>query len=150
MLNSKEEIRIAYPEQSEELDVFGGGMAVQSDATNLPLMLAKHMAPPGYCVPLHVHEHDDEVFIMLEGELTMIGPQGETRIGPGTSVELPRGVPHGFRNDTAAPAQLLVVALPGRYALEMFRHFDRAGKSPSPFTPADISAIAGQYGVRFV
>ena len=85
MLSSNEEIRIAYPEQSEELDVFGGGMAVRSDATNLPFMLAKHVAPPGYAVPLHVHEHEDEVFIILEGELTVFGPQGETRIGRGAT-----------------------------------------------------------------
>lgn len=150
MMKTKAEICITYPEQSEELDVFGGGMTLQSDPTNMPFLLVKHMAPPGYSVPLHVHEHDDEFFVVLEGELTVFGALGETRIGPGVTVELPRGIPHGYRNDTAAPVQLLVMALPGQYALEMFRHFDRAGKSPSPFTPADIPAIAGQYGVRFV
>ena len=42
------------------------------------------------------------------------------------------------------------MALPGRQALEMFRHFDRAGKGPTPLTPDEIPTIAAQYGVRFV
>lgn len=149
-MKTSEAIRITNPEQAEVLDVFGASMAVLSDTTNLPLMSAKHVVPPGYGVPPHVHEHDDEIFVMLEGELTVVGPQGETRIGPGARVELPRGIPHSFRNDTTAPAQVLVMALPGQQALEMFRHFDRAGKGPSPLSPSDIPAIAGQYGVRFV
>lgn len=150
MLQTSEAIRITHPAQAEMLDVFGASLEVLSDTGNLPLMLGRHVVPPGYAVPTHVHEHDDEVLVILEGELTVAGPQGETRIGPGSSVELPRGIPHGFRNDTAAPVQLLVMALPGQHAVEMFRHFDRAGKGPSQFTPADIPVIAGQYGVRFV
>ena len=129
--------------------MFGGRLTVLCDTSNLPLMLGTQVAPPGYGVPLHVHEHDDEVFMMLEGELTVITPQGETHIGPGARVELPRGIPHGFRNDTAAPVQLLVMALPGQHAVEMFRHFDRAGKGAVPFALSDIPVIAGQYGVRF-
>jgi mannose-6-phosphate isomerase-like protein (cupin superfamily) len=150
MLKSMEAIRIAQAELTEVIDVFGASMAVLGDPANLPFLLCKHVAPPGYAVPLHAHEHDDEFFVMLEGELTVIGPEGEHRIRPGASVELPRGIPHGFRNDSPAPAQLLVMASPGRYAAEMFRHFDRAGRGPFPLTPAGIPLIAGQYGVRFI
>ena len=150
MLQSSEVIRVTLPEQAETLDVFGASLEVLSDSGNLPLLLGRHVVPPGYAVPPHVHEHDDEVFVILEGELTVAGPHGEARVGPGSSVELPRGIPHSFRNDTAAPVQLLVMALPGQHSVEMFRHFDRAGKGPSQLTPGDIPVIAEQYGVRFV
>lgn len=150
MSRTNETIRVTSPERAETLDVFGASLVVLSDASNLPMMVGTHVVPPGYGVPAHVHEHDDEVFIMVEGELTVVGPDGETRAGPGTCVELPRGIPHGFRNDAAVPARLVVLALPGHHAVEMFRHFDRAGKRAEPLSPAEIPSIAGQYGVRFV
>jgi mannose-6-phosphate isomerase-like protein (cupin superfamily) len=150
MLEAKPAISITLPEQAEVLDVFGGRLSVLCDGSTTPMMLGRQIAPPGYGVPLHVHEFDDEMFLILEGELTVFGEAGETRVGPGTTVELPRGIVHGFRNDTATQAVLMVMALPGRYALEMFRHFDRAGKGSTPLQPSEIPGIAGQYGVRFV
>lgn len=143
-------VRVTVPESAEMLDVFGANLAVLGDTTGLPLMIGTHVIPPGYSVPPHSHAHDDEVFVMLEGELTVIGPEGEVHIGPGAIVELPRDVPHSFRNASDAPARLLVMLLPGRQALEMFRHFDRVGKGPAPFAPADVPTIAAQYGVSFV
>lgn len=150
MANIHPGVRIVRDDVVEALDVFGAAMNILSDATNLPLMVGEHVVPPGYGVPMHVHDHDDELFLMLAGELTVIGESGEARVGPGTCVELPRGRPHSFRNDSDADARLYVMALPGQHALEMFRHFDRVGRSGKPLAPADIPAIAGQYGVRFI
>jgi hypothetical protein len=40
------------------------------------------------------------------------------------------------------------MARPGLQALEMFRHFDRAGRAATGgLTPSDIAAICAQYGV---
>ena len=143
-------IRITRADAVETLDVFGAALTVLSDTTNLPLMLGQHTVPPGFGVPMHVHDYDDEVFLMLDGELTVVCGAGESKAGPGTVVELPRGIPHSFRNDSGAVARLYVMALPGQHALEMFRHFDRAGQGGKALAPQDIPAIAGQYGVRFV
>jgi hypothetical protein len=77
---------------------------------------------------------------VLEGELTVSGPH---------CVELPRGVSHGFRNATELPAPVPVVLSPGVQALEMFPHFDSAGRA-SPLTPQEIGSIVAQYRVRFV
>jgi hypothetical protein len=41
-----------------------------------------------------------------------------------------------------------VIAQPGVQLAEMFRHFDRAAKR-APLEPADIMAIAAEYGVSF-
>ena len=115
----------------------------------MPMVLGEQMVPPGYGVPAHFHEIDDELFYFLEGELVMIGPEGETTVGRGACVQLPRGVPHGFRNASGAIARMLVALTPGVQGLEMFRHFDRAGRS-APLALEDIIGIAAQYGVRFV
>jgi quercetin dioxygenase-like cupin family protein len=105
--------------------------------------------PPGCGVPTHIHNADDEFFYILEGELTVVGPEGESTAGAGACVRQPRDKPHGFRNATDSPARMLVVLCPGVQALEMFRHFDRAGRA-TQLAPEAVMAIAGQYGVRFV
>ncbi len=142
-------IRAATSADVPALDIFGAALFVLSD-DGAPVVVGKQTVPPGYGVPPHVHAADDEMFYIVEGELTLTGaPEGEVKARPGSFVQLPRGVPHGFRNDTELPARMLVVVSPGVQALEMFRHFDRAGRA-GRLTPQEIGQIAAQYGVSFV
>ncbi|WP_171070002.1 cupin domain-containing protein [Methylobacterium terricola] len=132
----------------EALNVFGAAMVVKAEPARHGLFVGEHIIPPGYGVPPHVHAGDDEVFFVLDGELTILGASGERRAGPGTTVQLPGGTRHGFRNDMTGPVRFLVMARPGIQALEMFRHFDRAGRAaPGGLTPPEIVAICAQYGV---
>jgi quercetin dioxygenase-like cupin family protein len=144
--------QVVPPAQGEVLDVFGATMVVKADPAALGVFLVEQTVPPGYCVPPHLHEVDDELFYMLEGELTLLDASGGEagRIGPGATARLPHGKVHGFRNDGAAPARCLVLARPGLQAAEMFRHFDRAGRAAGAagLAPPEIVAICAQYGVR--
>jgi uncharacterized cupin superfamily protein len=133
---------------SETLDVLGAPMIVKADGGTLAAFVADHPIPPGYFVPPHRHEADDEMLFVVEGELTLIGEAGETRVQTGACATFARGALHGYRNDTARAVRLIVVATPGLQAAEMFRHFDRAAKM-APLTPPDVMAIAAEYGVRF-
>ena len=130
---------------SETLNVLGAPMIVKEEAG---LFVAEHPVPPGYFVPPHRHEADDELLYVMEGSLTLIGETGERVAPAGTCARFAKGDLHGFRNDTDATAKLLVMAQPGVQAAEMFRHFDRAA-GKGPLTPDDVVGIAGQYGVRF-
>jgi uncharacterized cupin superfamily protein len=130
---------------TETLDVGGTPMIVKRD---VGFFLAEHPVPPGYFVPPHRHAHDEEMFYVIEGELTLIGDTGESRAGAGSFVPFAPGVLHGYRNDTTETVKLLVIAQPGVQIAEMFRHFDRAAKK-APLEPADIMAIAAEYGVSF-
>jgi quercetin dioxygenase-like cupin family protein len=133
----------------EVLDVFGARMVVKADPARFGVFLGEHVIPPGYVVPLHVHTAEDELFYGLEGELTLLAPDGEHRLLPGETAHLPAGSRHGFRNNTEATVRILVVARPGLQGVEMFRHLDRAGRAASAdLTPPEIIAICDQYGVR--
>jgi oxalate decarboxylase/phosphoglucose isomerase-like protein (cupin superfamily) len=138
--------RVEIVSAAPALDVFGAALSVLSDGNAIPLVLGEQAVPPGYGVPQHVHEADDEVFYVLEGELTVSSQDGEKTIGAGTAVTLPRGVPHGFRNEKSLPARL-VVLLPDTQGLQMFRQFDAAGRHAAP---VDVASVAAQYGVRFI
>ena len=135
---------------SETLDVLGASTNVMADGSEFAAYVAEHPVPPGHFVPPHRHESDDEMLVVVEGELTLIGEAGETRLGPGESATFVRGTLHGLRNDTGRTVRFVVAATPGFQAAEMFRHFDRAGRETGrPLRPEEIVAIAGQYGVSF-
>lgn len=133
------------PDEGERLSVLGAPMLVKSDAAGLAVFLADHEVPPGYGVPPHIHDGEDELFYILEGELTLLGAQGEMKARRGDTAALPRGAMHGFRNDGAVPVRMLVVAADGRQAMAMFRALDRLAAP----TPESVGAVCAAHGVRF-
>ena len=66
---------------------------LQAAETGGTLSAAETIIPAGLEPPVHVHEHEDELFYVLEGELTVICGGRELRGGPGTVAFLPRRVP---------------------------------------------------------
>ena len=52
-------------------------------------------AAPGRGPSLHTHDYP-EVFIILEGQATFRGPEGEVEVSAGEVVVVPAGEPHGF------------------------------------------------------
>ena len=80
--------------------------------------------------PLHVHEREDELFYVIEGEHIFQVGNEQFRVGPGGLVFAPRGVPHAQRR--AVPRTGRVLVLPAPAGLEgFFRELaeaDRAGE----------------------
>ncbi len=142
-----EKIRLVPPGAGEKLDVLGSTMTVKSDGQGGPF-LAENLLPPDHEVPLHRHEEDDEIFYILDGVLTVTGADGEYRAGPGSTVCLPRGSRHGFRNDMDSAVRILTICGPGVAAANMFRQFDRERKASGSLQPSRIVAIAGSHGVQ--
>lgn len=84
--------------------------AARSDGrpvVSFPLFVSESFAgvlvlvEPGGSVALHVHEHKDESFDVIEGKGTLIVAGREVRTQPGTLVFVPAGTVHGLRNDSA-------------------------------------------------
>src|SRR5215212_10299101 len=79
---------------------FGGSMfefLVPSDSTGGQITVFRYTAPGGFAPPRHVHTREDEVFHVLEGHVAFDIDGRRQLAGPGTTVWMPRGVPHGFR-----------------------------------------------------
>ena len=81
---------------------------------------------------LHVHRHHNDIFYVLEGELTvMLGLDGEHVVVPaGTVALVPPLVVHGFRNASDADARYLNFHAPGR----RFADYMRGLRDGRPFT----------------
>lgn len=110
--------------------------------------------PPGGGPPPHVHSREEEGFFMLEGSLTFFVEGTPTQAGPGTTLHLPRGVEHAFRNEGDQPARMLILVAPGG----MEAMFERTGipwpEDSGPTPPPGREEIerllcfAPEYGVE--
>jgi mannose-6-phosphate isomerase-like protein (cupin superfamily) len=74
--------------------------------------------PPLVDTPLHVHEREDELFFVLEGEHVFRVGEREFPAGPGALVFAPRAVPHAQRRVVPGAGRLLVLTSPA--GLERF------------------------------
>ena len=67
---------------------------------------------PGGGPPLHLHRKEDETFYVLEGEITFQVGDEKLVARPGAFVNMPIGNPHAFKNETDAPAKMLISFAP--------------------------------------
>jgi mannose-6-phosphate isomerase-like protein (cupin superfamily) len=145
------DLKIVGPQAGAVLNVLGADIAVKSSGDPRKFFFADHAVPPGYAVPLHVHEDEDEAFYLLEGEVTLITRDGEKKARPGDYVHLPCGVPHGFVNASGAPARMLVVASSGGKLEGLFRGLDAAASQAAarkaPLAPEQVGEICAAHGV---
>ncbi len=65
---------------------------------------------------MHVHHEDDEAWHVLEGSLTFMLPEGEVVAGAGTTVFVPAGTPHDYK-ENGGPARYLIILTPRLHAL---------------------------------
>ena len=63
----------------------------------------------------HVHDGEDDAFLILEGEMTFTIEGEDVAAPPGTFVLVPPGVRHGFRNDGDVPVRMLNLHAPGGF-----------------------------------
>ncbi len=112
------------------------------------------LGPEGDMPPLHVHHEEDEVFHVLEGDVTLFSPGREVRLAAGDTFRAPQGVPHTYRVESEL-ARWLVLCAPAR-----FDDFVRAVSDPAPadelpprgrpFDPEAFAAAAMERGIELL
>ena len=101
------------------------------------------VADPGNGVPLHIHDKEEEHFIVVEGTLDIANGDRRWDAPAGTSVRVGRGVPHAWCNPFETPLRMLVIFSPGQ--------IDGLFKATAGVGDVDkITAIAARYGTRLV
>jgi quercetin dioxygenase-like cupin family protein len=66
--------------------------------------------------PEHTHSTEDEIFYVLQGELTFRCGGESFDVGAGGFMYLPQAIEHGYTIRSAGPVRLLVVTFPTRAA----------------------------------
>jgi quercetin dioxygenase-like cupin family protein len=118
-------------------------LAQEDTRGQLALMLLE--ALPGSGVPAHRHEHESEVFYVLEGAIDVEVCGTRRRLEAGQAAFLPAGVAHAWFVPGDGPAKALVVSTPGGIE-RMFEDMDwlaeRGVAEPAAFVP-----ILARHGV---
>jgi mannose-6-phosphate isomerase-like protein (cupin superfamily) len=122
-------------------------------APDMDTVVLEMTLPVGSAPPLHVHDHLDDTWYILEGQMVVrCGDEGLV-VGAGHWVSMPRGVPHTFRVIGEREARILLV-----HDNASFRDFIRDTSTPATahvvpthpaFPPMDeLARIAAAHDLR--
>ncbi|THF69584.1 cupin domain-containing protein [Deinococcus sp. Arct2-2] len=118
------QLTVARPETNQDLEhlaVVGDTytIVVDGEQTNGRYTLMDMLIPPGGGPPPHRHDFE-EMFTIVEGEVTLTF-RGETVVaGPGTTVNIPANAPHQFQNKGKGMLRMLCLCSPAGQE-KMFR-----------------------------
>ena len=114
---------------------------VSGSATGNQLALLEIHRTAGRGIVRHVHEHEDEVIYVLEGELTFHIGETAQRARAGSCLVLPKGIEHSYLV-RSGPVRLLVAVIPAglERILEDLRRIDQVDVER-------LITIAARYGI---
>lgn len=95
-------------------------------------------------VPTHVHDTQDEILHILEGEMEFETEGKVIKAGVGDTVTLPMGIPHSLHNRSGALARALVVVSP------VARMYDYMVAIDGLSDPAEVVRLGAEHDIRFV
>ena len=111
--------------------------AAQTDgAYSVVEIVAEH----GYGTPVHIHENEDEHFVVVEGTASMVNGDQAFEATAGAAISLRKGIPHAWCNRSNSPLRLVITNVPG--GIEEALRLSANG--------VDVRAVAEQFAVRVV
>ncbi|PZW42168.1 quercetin dioxygenase-like cupin family protein [Humitalea rosea] len=102
------------------------------------------LSPPGTFVPPHIHPTQDEYILMLEGTWKLVLDGQEHIARPGDLVRMPRGIMHGYFNESGAPARAFFWVSPARRLMDLFRAIHDVPD------PAEVMRLSALHEVNFL
>jgi uncharacterized RmlC-like cupin family protein len=91
----------------------------------------------------HFHRTFSESFYVIDGNVTLFDGRAWSPAGPGDFLYVPDGGIHGFRNDSDAPASMLILFAPGfarEGYFEELAEIGTSGRTPSQEEWAELYA----------
>lgn len=127
---------------------------VSGEETDGRYSVLEILSPDGDMPPLHVHHEEDEVFHVVEGQVTLFLPGTDVSLTAGETCRAPRGIPHTYRVESPT-ARWVVFCAPAR-----FDAFVRAVSEPAgseelpprgrPLDPESFAAEAAKQGIELL
>ena len=104
------------------------------------------LSPQGKMPIPHYHDSWEETVYGLEGTVTYTIAGERCDIPPGGTAFVPRGVVHGFSNQSGAVAKCLCILTPGVLGPEYFQELAAEIATGKP-NPAVMAGIMNRYGL---
>jgi quercetin dioxygenase-like cupin family protein len=111
------------------------------------LAIVEHPFDVGALVRPHVHTREDEISIVLEGEIGFRSEDQEVVLGPGGYIIKPRNQVHAMWNAGSTPARMIEIISPAGFE-GFFRGFADINDA-GPIDPAAVAALASEHGLPY-
>lgn len=115
-------------------NTFLGGLRnviLSSRETDGDIYLVQGIMPKGSAVPIHIHELEDEIFHVMEGNVELILGEKTIKGKKGDIIYLPRGIKHGIKTVGNETAKVLNYVIPGKNFEEFFTKMNEIGLNAS-------------------
>jgi quercetin dioxygenase-like cupin family protein len=111
------------------------------------LSVVEHPFDVGALVRPHVHTREDEISIVLEGEIGFRSEDQEVVLKPGGYIIKPRNQVHAMWNAGSTPARMIEIISPAGFE-GFFRGFADLNDA-GPLDPAKVAALAVDFGLPY-
>lgn len=141
--------KIVKNKEGQLLNVLGDNQNIKLTGkdTNGQFTLIEQNNKPGVGIPPHVHENEDEVFQVIEGQVEMRIGEETTTLHAGDLIFCPKGIPHSWKvvgeKDTKAMLSIFPAGLEN-----MFEELAQLPVGPPDFEK--VAKICGKYKLKFV
>jgi len=137
--------------EGKPVDAFGSEIVfmLTAEHTGGSLTLGLATVPPREGPPAHVHQAEDELFVIAEGRYEIFDGERWTEAGPGAVVYLPRGSVHTFRNAGETPSRHWVLTTPSGFE----RFYEKSAEVFAQGGPPDMERvleICREHDIAFV
>lgn len=141
--------KIVRNKTGRELNVLGDKMTFKLTGkdTDGQYSLIEQNNEPGVGIPMHVHDNEDELFKVINGQLEVQIADNQYILGPGDLAFCPRGVPHSWKVTGDQDAKIDLSFFPAGLE-DMFEELATLAQGPPDL--GIIAGITGKYGVKFV
>jgi mannose-6-phosphate isomerase-like protein (cupin superfamily) len=136
---------ISHESKSEWSEITPGerfSIRVSSQETDGAYTVLEIVADNRYGTLMHIHQNEDEHFIILEGTAHLAYGDKAAVARAGTSITVGKGIPHAWCNLADSPLRMLLLFTPGGID-ELFRTTAKGGDS-------NIAALLDKFGTRMV
>ena len=150
MQTTNQKATVAAAGQGKKINVLGHSVTnvLAKQNTDGNYYVFEVVTPPGHGIPPHVHDREDELIYVIEGEFgIMLGDKNFSAI-TGDEIFFPRHIPHAFQNTGSKTGKTLWTIVPGGNFEDFFEKLEAL-----PAGEPDLKIVAeifAAYGMKIL
>ena len=122
MQTTKSKATVVAAGNGKRLNVLGHSITVKlsRQETEGNQYVFECITPPGHGIPPHVHDREDELIYVQEGEFSILLGDRQFTAKTGDEIFFPKHIPHAFQNIGSRAGKTLWTVVPGGNFEEFF------------------------------
>ncbi|MFN0030979.1 MAG: cupin domain-containing protein [Flavobacteriales bacterium] len=150
MQTTNQKATVVAAAEGRQFNVLGHAITLKLSRTetNGNYYVFEVITPPGHGIPPHVHDREDEIIHVIEGEFLITLGDKQFTANAGSEIFFPRHTPHAFQNVGSGAGKTDWVVAPGGNFEDFF---DKLASLPAG--PPDMQRVAeifAQHGMEIL